>query len=114
MSDVYFFGISLILANLISPLVNGPLHAHDKLFQADHTWLPEIHYHEEENDCDDDQAADIEDLLVDLDKRDHLIVVHNHAEREVNPACHSELWWRGPNPGQLNSVVCVLYKKYTH
>ena len=89
----------------ILPLVIGPFHVYDQLSQAKYTRLPETYYHEQEKDCDDDQAADIEDLLVDLDKRDHLIVVHNHAEREVNPACHSELLWRGPNPGQLNSVV---------
>ena len=77
---------------LVFPICLVTFYVDYKLSQADHTWLPEIHYHEEENDCDDDQAADIKDLLVDLDKRDHLVVVHNHAERIINPACHSELF----------------------
>ena len=76
---------------LVFSIYTGPFDVHNQLFQAKYTRLPKSHCHEQEKDCDDDQAAEIEDLLVDLNKSDHLIVVHNHAERKVNPGCRLKL-----------------------
>ena len=81
---------------------------HEKLFQAEQTQLPGSNYQVHEKDCVNNQATDIEDLLLDFDKRDQLIIVHRHAEGKVYPARHLELPRLSLHPSQLNNVEDIL------
>ena len=69
----------------------GPVDVYEQLFQAEKTRLTESDYHVYEKDYVGDPATDIENLLVDLNHRDQLIVIHHNAEGTVNPARHSDL-----------------------
>ena len=70
--------------------------------------MPESHYQVQEKYCGHTQTAEIEDLLFDFDKRNQLIIVHQHAEGKVNPPHHSKLRRFSLHPSQLKSVIDVL------
>jgi len=70
--------------------------------------LSESNCQEQEKDCVDNQATDIEDLLLDFDKHDQLIIVHRHAEGAVDPTHHSGLSRLSLHPSQLDNVEDIL------
>ena len=75
--------------------------------------MSESNYQENEKDCVNNQANYIYDLLFDFDKRDQLIIVHQHAEGAVNPTHHSGLSRLSLHPSQLNNVEDILSDKDT-
>ena len=80
-----------LLLPLIFLIVTNTFHVHHQLFQAEQTRLPKSDYQKQENYCISDQATEIENFLIYLNKRDQLIVVNRHAEGKVNIALHSQL-----------------------
>jgi len=90
--------------NLVFQIAIGFFQFHEQLFQAEQNWLPESYCQVHEKDCINRQATDIEDLLFDFDKRDQLIIVHQHAKSKVYPTRHSQLSRLSLDQGQLNNV----------
>jgi len=90
--------------NLVFQIAIGFFQLHIQLFQAEQNRLPESYRQVHEKDCVNRQATNIEDLLFDFNKRDQLIIVHQHAKSKVNPTHHSQLSRLSLHPGQLNNV----------
>jgi len=87
---------------------------HEQLFKTEQNRLPESHNQEHEKVCVNNQTTDIEDVLIDFDKRGQLIIVHQHAKYEVNPVHYSDLSRFSFYPSQLKSIVDILGNEDTY